>query len=567
MRYNRFTREVSAVLVFLILSLCIGQCMAEDMIIELDMDDIEIMEDMGEADLTIQMDPTVDPELEVGEANATNEGDLEQIMMEDEQNDGYYTSNAAQQSSIRIDSTTFPDRNFREYIKETCDTNGDGLLSQAEISATTDIYIGYEDISSVKGLEYFVGLKAFCCDVGDITELDISKNKALQYLSCTNNQLSKLDTSKNPNLLEIHCDKNKLTELDVSKNKKLQSLSCYGNKLTKLDLRQNTKLRELRCSDSLLTELDLSKNALIEFLSCEQNRITTLNLKNNKKLQRLYCNSNQISKLDIGPCSRIVAVVKGRNHQKNGKNVSWKSADGIVLSIDSNTVLKSGSTVLYRSGSANTIALKPNKATLYVGESAYIKVNYKPQGMTEKCKWTSSNSKIVRVSSEGKIIAVAKGTATITAQINNGKKATCKVTVKAARAKGKRIELTKYFGMLPSAIQKKLGKQPFESGEVYFGSGYVGLFPWSYELPAYYVSLDNDSKGKYMVYGIYLGMEWSKVQAMLEKNGWSYIERQKADDGGTTIVYVRYNEKSNYYIAVTYNGKEIITSVWFQKDC
>lgn len=47
-------------------------------------------------------------------------------------------------------------------------------------------------------------------------------------------------------------------------------------------------------------------------------------------------------------------------------------------------------------------------------------------------KYSSSNPKIARVDSKGKITAVKKGTAVITAKANT-KKFNCKVTVKAAQ--------------------------------------------------------------------------------------------------------------------------------------
>ena len=49
-----------------------------------------------------------------------------------------------------------------------------------------------------------------------------------------------------------------------------------------------------------------------------------------------------------------------------------------------------------------------------------------------KVKYSSSNPKIARVDSKGKITAVRKGTAVITAKANT-KKFNCKVTVKAAQ--------------------------------------------------------------------------------------------------------------------------------------
>ncbi len=80
---------------------------------------------------------------------------------------------------------------------------------------------------------------------------------------------------------------------------------------------------------------------------------------------------------------------------------------------------------------AESITLNKSKATLKKGEALKLKATLKPKGATKKIKWTSSNSKVAKVSSNGKVTALKKGTATITATTKYGKKkAKCKITVK-----------------------------------------------------------------------------------------------------------------------------------------
>ena len=55
-------------------------------------------------------------------------------------------------------------------------------------------------------------------------------------------------------------------------------------------------------------------------------------------------------------------------------------------------------------------------------------------------KWTSSNSKIVSVNSSGKVIAKSAGKATIKAVLNNGRYASCTVTVKPKTNKIKKLK-------------------------------------------------------------------------------------------------------------------------------
>lgn len=71
------------------------------------------------------------------------------------------------------------------------------------------------------------------------------------------------------------------------------------------------------------------------------------------------------------------------------------------------------------------LRLNTTKKTLYVGQSATLKVS----GTKNKAVWSSSKKSVATVSSKGKVTARKKGTATITAKIGN-KKLNCKVTVK-----------------------------------------------------------------------------------------------------------------------------------------
>lgn len=57
-------------------------------------------------------------------------------------------------------------------------------------------------------------------------ELETTNLSALTGLDCSDNQLTKLDVSKNVNLTRLTCRKNQLTSLDLTNNKKLESLSC-----------------------------------------------------------------------------------------------------------------------------------------------------------------------------------------------------------------------------------------------------------------------------------------------------------------------------------------------------
>jgi len=79
---------------------------------------------------------------------------------------------------------------------------------------------------------------------------------------------------------------------------------------------------------------------------------------------------------------------------------------------------------------ATGITLDQSEASIAVGRSINLKATVTPANATDKTvTFKSSNEKVATVTADGKVTAVAKGSATITATTANGKSATCKITV------------------------------------------------------------------------------------------------------------------------------------------
>ena len=165
--------------------------------------------------------------------------------------------------SIAIDASNFPDPVFREYLRKEnhfdtynkIDKDRNGMLSEAERNAVTKIVVGEgykgQKIKDLTGIQYFPNLRFLLCYENQLTKLDVSKNTKLTVLSCGTNQLSSLDVSQNPALERLNCYENNLTSLDVSKNPALELLNCYENNLTSLDV-----------SKTVVTTLDARGNQI-----------------------------------------------------------------------------------------------------------------------------------------------------------------------------------------------------------------------------------------------------------------------------------------------------------------
>ena len=226
---------------------------------------------------------------------------------------GNNSGSSEEKKGIKIDENTFPDKNFREYILNNIDKDGDGYLSESEIAETASINCSSKSIFSLKGIEYFAEIKKINCNENNLTQLDVSKNVELQELSCRNNNLTQLDVSKNVELVILECFGNNLIQLDVSKNTRLVNLWCYKNNLTQLDVSKNTVLELLNCGGNNLTQLDVSKNAKLDMLVCDNTNLTQLDVSKNTVLSVLYCENNSLTQLDISKNTELGLLVCYKN--------------------------------------------------------------------------------------------------------------------------------------------------------------------------------------------------------------------------------------------------------------
>lgn len=188
---------------------------------------------------------------------------------------------------VEINSTNFPDENFRKYVK-TFDKDKNEKLGKSELS-------------SVKKMEY---------DRGKEKKKDISNLKGIEFFT----ELTEL-TLKNISVKNV----------DLSKNLKLENvtLSC---KLESLDVSKNTKLKTLRCDGNNISKLALGKQ--------DQLRILFV-VNNNKKLK----------KIDISGCKILCGLIKTYAKTEGPKYTLWgeSSADKDKILVDSNINVVAGS--------------------------------------------------------------------------------------------------------------------------------------------------------------------------------------------------------------------------------
>ena len=209
-----------------------------------------------------------------------------------------FSAFAANTASTEIDKLNFPDSEFRRFLKECYDTDGDGKIN-VDIKSMK-IPTSYA-IKSLEGISFFEDLETLDCHGIGLTTLNVSKNFKLEELNCSDNQLKdylyilsyrlkKLNCSNNKlthmnlgillglNLEEVNCSNNKITNIVMDSVGELVKFDCSNNDLMTLDVSQCFKLKELNCSGNQLMELDVGNQTQLTQLDCSNNKLTELNV-------------------------------------------------------------------------------------------------------------------------------------------------------------------------------------------------------------------------------------------------------------------------------------------------
>ena len=169
--------------------------------------------------------------------------------------------------------------------------------------------------------------------------------------------------------------------------------------------------------------------------------------------------SSSSATLNVGATKTLTATVSPSN--ATNKTITWSSSNTSVATVSSSGKItakaagtatitaktsngkKATCKVTVKSVAVTKVSLSSSSATLNVGATKTLTATVTPSNATSKTiTWSSSNTSVATVSSSGKVTAKAAGTATITAKTSNGKKATCKVTVKATSVAVTKVSLS-----------------------------------------------------------------------------------------------------------------------------
>ncbi len=127
---------------------------------------------------------------------------------------------------------------FMEYLVKKFDSDGDGIMSQSELSAVEEINVSGLGFKSLAGVELLNNLKHLDCSNNELASLDISNNPLLETLNLSNNpKITILNLDKNPCLKELEAAGLGISELDLTEIEQL----------SKLDTQDNSNIEKIIC--------------------------------------------------------------------------------------------------------------------------------------------------------------------------------------------------------------------------------------------------------------------------------------------------------------------------------
>lgn len=386
------------------------------------------------------------------------DGDLDEIPVvpeaddsEDEETPEGHEISGEMQPSLRfcvdmypciINSTTFPDAQFRKYIRQ-FDADGNGQLDYewesshgkvtsftgeaANVQAIEELPSG---IKSLQGIEYFPFLQSLDCSGMKLTSLDLSNNPCLQTLNCSNNQLYALRFGKQDHveLKTIHCQDNEpLDSLDLTGQLTFQK--WLDDHIAQMQISGKYRI----CADDDGNSLRTDKG--VRLILPHPDPVLA-------QSGQTICVGETLEKVFMGKSpynqSKYVFIsikgLKGRTY--NQDNGLW----GVTFSKTGSAVVKI--TTKYGENvrlNVTVVSDKPafaaKRYTLGAGEKSTCILDDQQGPSAKKCTFASSNTKIAAIDKYGIVKGLKPGTVTVTATAFSGARATCKVTVKTAPTK------------------------------------------------------------------------------------------------------------------------------------
>ena len=211
---------------------------------------------------------------------------------------------------IASDNYVFP--SYPSYFIK-IDSNNDGEIQVSEALQVKYLNVYNSNIVSLTGIEAFSNLEYLRCSNNQLSTLDLSQNSLLIDIDCSYNSLVSLNITQCNSVKILNCEENQLSAIDVSQNFTLEHFYCSYNPLPSLNINQNVNLITLVSGFCSLTNIDVSQNSNLVYLDLRVNSLVNLNVVSNTNLEHLIFSANSINTIDLSQNASLKRLLCSSN--------------------------------------------------------------------------------------------------------------------------------------------------------------------------------------------------------------------------------------------------------------
>ena len=290
----------------------------------------------------------------------------------------------------------------------------------------------------------------------DVSDFNTSSVTDMSYMfygcqNLTSLNVSGFDTSSVRNVVNMFCGCSSLTHLELQ-NFNMVSVNAVDGFLLNM-----SGLEKIETPTNLTTDVVLPGDFFDESAWPGQ-KYSTLPM--NEAVSKTYIKYISVNGISVSPDKLLLAIgenvtlsadVVPKNATEKDLTYTWSSVDPGVATVDDSgkvTGVANGKTTIKVSANnmeasctvsvngefvpVESVTVTASTNHIKVGEKTGLSANVLPVNATNKnVTWSSDKENIATVDDHGIVTGVAEGTATITAESQNGKKGTCDITVSA----------------------------------------------------------------------------------------------------------------------------------------
>ncbi|MCM1467984.1 MAG: protein phosphatase 1 regulatory subunit 42, partial [Alistipes sp.] len=203
--------------------------------------------------------------------------------------------NVQEQQVIMNDETGIPDVNFYNAVLESCDVNGDGVLTTDEVEDLDFLNPNDKGIENIQGIQYFKNLKILLLSDNNISDISALSGMPLTILDLRDNNISDISALSGMPLEHLYLRGNNISDISALTGMSLSSLDLGYNNISDLSALTGMSLTSLSLDHNDIMDISVLSGMLLEHLNLNGNNISDISALSGMPLNSLESSGNNIS--------------------------------------------------------------------------------------------------------------------------------------------------------------------------------------------------------------------------------------------------------------------------------